>query len=81
MTELMAKYRLVFGNAMGQEVLADILTMTHFGCTLKTEIQMVEHNLGTVILARMGIFSEETKEEVIKALLVVTPKEKKEATK
>ena len=77
MTELMAKYRLVFGNAMGQEVLADILTMTHFGCTLNSDNpqQIGEYNIGIGIMAKMGVFSRETKSEVVKILATVTPKE------
>jgi len=83
MTELTAKYRMVFGNAMGQEVLADIMSMTHFGCTLNAENpqQIGEYNVGIAIMAKMGIFSFDTKGEVIKMLQTVTPKEKKEASK
>lgn len=83
MTELTAKYRMVFGNAMGQEVLADILSMTHFGNTLNADNpqQIGEYNIGIAILAKMGVFSRGTKNQVIKALGAVTPNEKKEEVK
>jgi hypothetical protein len=78
MNELMEKYRLVFGSPVGQEVLADILTMTHFGCTLNPDnkAQVAEHNIGIAILAEMGIFSRETKMDVIRALQGVVPEVK-----
>jgi hypothetical protein len=83
MTELTAKYRTVFGGALGQEVLADILSMTHFGNTLNPEnqAQIAEYNVGIAILAKMGIFSIGTKNQVVKALGAVTPNEKKEDLK
>ena len=77
MNELTAKYRMVFGNSMGQEVLVDIMTMTHFGQTLNADNpqQIGEYNVGMAIMAKMGVFSRETKGDVIKALSVITPKE------
>jgi hypothetical protein len=77
MTELTAKYRMVFGNSMGQEVLADILSMTHFGGMLNADNpqQIGEYNVGMAIMAKMGVFSRETKRDVIKALSVISPKE------
>ncbi len=80
MNELTAKYRSVFGNSYGQDVLADILVLTHFGCFITTEVERIEYNIGMAILSRMGIVSPETKEDVIRALMSVTPK-KKEASK
>lgn len=82
MTELTAKYRQVFKNQIGKDVLADILKMTHFGATLNSANpqQIGEYNVGIAILAKMGILSPETKEDVIRALQTVTPKIK-EATK
>ena len=73
--ELMAKYRLVFGNPIGQEVLSDILTMTHFGQTLNPDnpANVAEHNVGVAILANMGVFSRDTKMDVIRALSAVVP--------
>ena len=46
--ELTEKYRKVFGSPIGQDVLADILTMTHFGETLDAGNlhRVAEHNLG-----------------------------------
>lgn len=75
MTDLTAKYRAVFGNVMGQEVLADILSMTHFGNTLNPDnpAQIAEHNVGIAILAKMGVFSKETKRDVVKALAAIIP--------
>ncbi len=77
MTELMAKYRMVFGNAVGREVLADILSMTHFGQTLNPEnqAQVAEYNVGMAIMAKTGVFSKGTKLDVINALSGITPKE------
>lgn len=73
--ELMDKYRAVFCSPFGTEVLADILTMTHFGETLDANNlhRVAEHNLGILILAKMGVFSHETKMDVIRALQSITP--------
>jgi len=73
--ELMEKYRKVFGSPMGQDVLADILTMTHFGETLDANNlhRVAEHNLGILILVKMGVFSNDTKMDVIRALQSITP--------
>jgi len=72
--EMTDKYRAVFmSSPMGLEVLADILTECHFGCTLQTEVQMNEHNIGTVILAKCGVFARGTRMDVIRALSTVIP--------
>jgi len=73
--EQAAKYRAAFGGPIGQEVLADILTMTHFGETLNPDnpVQVAEYNVGVSILAKMGVFSFDTKGDVIKALQSVAP--------
>jgi len=75
--ELMEKYRKVFGSPMGQDVLADILTMTHFGETLDSNNlhRVAEHNLGILILVKMGVFSHETKMDVVRALQAIVPKQ------
>lgn len=75
MTELMAKYRLVFQSAIGQDVLADILGLTHFGQTLNPDnpAMIAEYNVGMAILAKMGVFSKGTKGDVVKALMVISP--------
>ncbi|MFA7463198.1 MAG: hypothetical protein WCY59_08665 [Anaerovoracaceae bacterium] len=74
MNELMEKYRLVFGNPVGQAVLADILRMTHFGETLNSSNpqQIGEYNVGIAILAKMGVLSRETQDDVIRALQTVS---------
>lgn len=75
MEKAMDKYRLVFNSPIGQEVLSDILTMTHFGCTLNSENpqSIGEHNVGVAILAKMGIFAQGTKLDVLKSLMAITP--------
>jgi hypothetical protein len=69
------KYRAIFLTPMGLEVLADILEMCHFGCTLDPDnkVMVSEHNLGVVILSKCGIFSKGTKDSVIMALATVIP--------
>lgn len=74
--ELMAKYRSVFINQKGLEVLSDILFMCHFGDTLKDEHMLDEYNIGVGILAKLGIFSEGTRLDVVSALASVSPKPK-----
>jgi hypothetical protein len=73
MTELTAKYRMIH-----PDVLADILTMTHFGQALNADNpqQIGEYNIGIAILVKMGVFSKETKGDVIRALQSISPKEK-----
>jgi hypothetical protein len=73
--ELTEKYRHVFCSGVGLEVLADILTMTHFGETLdlSNPHRIAEHNIGVAILAKMGVFSPGTKMDVIRALAAVVP--------
>lgn len=80
MNELTAKYRTVFESQIGKDVLADLLKNAHFGETLNWENpgMIAEYNFGVVILASMGIYSRETREDVIRALLTVTPQDKKE---
>lgn len=75
MNELAEKYQLIFNSPIGQEVLADILTMTHFGETLNGDNphQIGQYNIGVTILARMGIFAQGTKLNVLRALLAITP--------
>ena len=53
--DMLQRYRNVFGSAEGRKVLGDILTMGHFGETLKPEdaVQVAEYNFSLVI-ARMA---------------------------
>ena len=78
MKEITEKYRTIFGSPMGQEVLADILTMTHFGETLNGDNphQIGQFNIGMAILAKMGVFSKETKMDVVRNLMATVPIEK-----
>ena len=63
------KYRHVFlSSEMGIDVLGDILQTCHFGCTLSSEAQMDEYNVGAIILNKLGIFGPETLREVVMAL-------------
>ena len=75
--EIRAKYRTVFlQGTVGRDVLADILIdLCKFGTTLNPEnpAQVAEHNVGVAILSKCGIFSEETKDDVIRALAGVVP--------
>ena len=76
---LQAKYRATFlNNPLGIDVLADILNLCHFGCTLNPDnpVQVSEYNLGIVILHRCGIFGDDTLMDVINALSSVAPKSK-----
>jgi len=76
MIEIVEAYRKTFlGTKFGKDVLADILRACHFGCTLDPDDKVVvaEHNVGMVILAKLGIFSKGTEEQVIAALAAVMP--------
>ena len=76
MNDLTSKYRTVlFENQIGRDVLADILSMCHFGCTLDPEnsVQISEYNVGMAILNKCGVFSRGTEEEVLRALAGVIP--------
>lgn len=83
MTELTAKYRMVFGNAMGQEVLADILVnRLKFGCYLGEALgDIALYNAAIGILNMAGIIAKGNGLEIIKALQTVTPKKQKEVAK
>jgi hypothetical protein len=72
---LKLKYKALFSSSMGRDVLADILTMTHFGCTLNPDnpVQVAEYNVGIAILSRMGVFCGASKEDVIKHLIKSIP--------
>jgi len=73
--ELTAKYRATFLSPTGMEVLGDILIdLCHFGKTLNNEEMMNQYNIGVGVLARMGVFSEETRFDVLGALSSVAPK-------
>ncbi len=70
------KYRLTFNqNPITKEVLGDILNICHFGCTLDpgNPAQIGEYNVGVTILAKMGVFSKGTLNEVIEALTNIIP--------
>lgn len=76
-----AKYRSLFlRGTLGKDVLADILTLCHFGCTLDPDnrVQVSEYNVGIAILHRCGIFGEDTLEQVIRHLGKVVPKPEQE---
>ena len=77
---LQGKYRHIFINPLGIDVLSDILSMCHFGCTLDPEnkVQISEYNVGVAILAKCGIFSDETFGQVVDALCSVIPQKKEE---
>jgi hypothetical protein len=73
---LQAKYRATFlNNPLGMDVLADILSLCHFGCTLNPDnpVQVSEYNLGVVILLRCGILAGDTFMDVVRALSSVAP--------
>ena len=75
---MLAKYRNLFlRSSLGKDVLWDILSECHFGCTLDPDnkVQVSEYNVGVMILNNLGIFSEDTGRDVIKALANVSPKE------
>ena len=76
LTELQAKYRMVFSDTFGRDVLSDILMECHYGdhLDINNPAQIAVHNVGTMILAKMGIYSENTRNDVINALLSVRPK-------
>jgi len=80
--KLRAKYRAVFlQNVYGTDVLADILVeLCKFGCTLDPDnkVQVSQYNVGVAILQRLGTFSEETLDDVIRALANVVPMPTKE---
>ncbi len=70
------KYRTTFlKDGVSIEVLGDILQLCHFGCTLDPDnrVQVAEHNVGVVILNKMGVFSQGSLMKVIGALSQVTP--------
>lgn len=70
--KLTAKYRLTFiESEIGTNVLIDILDACHFGCTLDPDnkVQVAEYNVGTVILAKCGIYGPGKSKEAIKSML------------
>ena len=69
------KYRAVLLSPLGMEVLSDILKTCHFGGTLDPEnkAQVSEHNVGIVVLAKLGIFAPDTLYGVVMALSSVAP--------
>ncbi len=80
--QLRAKYRTVFLRGVwAQDVLADILIdICEFGSTLEPDdkAQVARYNVGVMILRRLGTFSEETRDDVIRALAGVVPMPTKE---
>lgn len=71
---LQAKYREIFlHNPLGQDVLADILRQCRFGSSLNSWEEAQEHNLAIYILARCGIFGQDTQQQVVRALANVVP--------
>jgi hypothetical protein len=71
------RYILTFlRDEISLQVLADILSMCHFGCTLDPDnkVQVAEYNVGVCILNRLGVFTADTQFDVINALSGVTIK-------
>lgn len=65
------KYRNVLcSTPQAVEVLTDIMTMCHFGSTLDpaNPVQVSEYNVGVAILAKCGVFSDDNRDEVFRAL-------------
>ena len=58
--EMQDKYRALFTNQMGREVLADILMTCHFGGSLDPDnkAQIAEYNVGVVIAAKAGFLDQ-----------------------
>jgi hypothetical protein len=54
------KYRAIFSNTLGREVLADILLMCHFGATLDPDnkTQIAEYNVGLMIAVKAGLIDQ-----------------------
>lgn len=73
------KYRAVFMSPLGLEVLGDILTTCHFGCTLDPDnpANVAEYNVGVTILNRCGVFHQGTLPQVLNAFTAITPQEEK----
>lgn len=69
--EIRQKYFHTFSTPIGREVLIDILTDCHFGCTLNPEntAQISEYNVGVAILAKCGVFGPERAIPVVDALM------------
>jgi hypothetical protein len=68
--DIKAKYRVLFGSEIGQEVLSDILiNFCNFGCFLDSDKERIEYNVGINILSRMKVFtSQVNKKDIITAL-------------
>jgi hypothetical protein len=82
--ETRAKYRLLFRQGIGRDVLTDILSLCHFGSTLDPDnkVQIAEYNVGIAILGRCGMLGDAvTLGDVARALCNVTPNIKEEAGK
>lgn len=72
---LRAKYRLVFGEGVGREVLADILTRKlRFGNYLSEALgDIALHNAAIEILGMMGVIGRDRGLDVINGLLTIAP--------
>ena len=71
--DIKAKYRVLFGSEIGQEVLSDILiNFCNFGCFLDGEKERIEYNVGVNILSRLKVFtSQVNKKDIIQSLFNV----------
>ena len=77
------EWRLELLTPIGRKILMDLLTICHFGCTLNPDnpAMIAEYNVGVTVLANLGIFGADTREEVINALCTVVPKKEEEDEK
>jgi hypothetical protein len=80
--ELSQKYRHIFLSPIGREVLADVLALCHFGCTLDPDnkVQVSEYNVAVTILSNLGVFGPDRDQIVTDALInsLVSTQPKKE---
>jgi len=74
-TDLGDKYRLVFDNPLGQEVLADILiNKLHFGCYLQEALgDIALNNAAIEILSTLGIVAKKNQLKIISSLMAINP--------
>jgi len=67
-TQLAARYRALFGSAVGVEVLTDMLVRLDFFSTLETPEAVARHNYAMELLAIIGVLQVDPK-KIIGAML------------
>ena len=77
--EMVAKFRRVFDNPDGREVLSYLLSeLGHFDTEIETERDLVEQNFAKRLLRYLGVWNAENVNDLVEAFMRMSPQVKED---